>query len=240
VARRPTVRVAGAWGAGHIGPVLTSIRLRSALAALPDFGLAGLFLATWIAPRLLGAERIGHLLLVMLLEFIVVHSAAFMGTVAIEATTPLAKLKGTLGVGALYTLFVGGFALAFHTWWPLAAFWGLTLNRLLGMLVGQAPSGEAREFMRRGWAVGALAYLAAVFATSLLPIPALGVTAAVRDAANLPGSGLWIDQPWRVLAAGAFYFTILGLSELYDHAWMPGNVIAGRRTGGRADVKHEK
>jgi hypothetical protein len=33
------------------------------LAALPDFGLAALFLATWIAPDIVGAHRIGSLLL---------------------------------------------------------------------------------------------------------------------------------------------------------------------------------
>ena len=195
------------------------VRLPSLLSALPDFGLAGVYLATWIAPDLLGVQRIGHLMLVMLLEFIVVHSAAFMGTAAIAAESSWKRVKAVGGTGLFYTIFVGGFALAFKTWWPMVAFWGLTLNRLLGMLLGQA-SDEAKQFMQRSWAVGALAYIVAVFATTLLPMPALGITAAVRAAADLPGEGLWIDQPYRVLAAGFLYFGALGLSELVDHRWL--------------------
>jgi len=199
----------------------TRVRLPSLIAALPDFGLAGVFLATWIAPDLLGVQRIGHLMLVMLLEFIVVHSAAFMGSAAIGAATPIERTKRVVGLGLFYTMFVGGFAAAFRTWWPIVAFWGLTLNRLLGMLVGQAPSEKAKLFMQQSWAVGAMAYLAAVFATTFLPVPELGITAAVRAAADLPGSGLWISEPQRVLAAGFLYFAALGLSELVDHRWLP-------------------
>jgi len=208
------------------------VRLPSLIAALPDFGLAAAFLATWIAPDLLGVQRIGHLMLVMLLEFIVVHSAAFMGSVAIGAATPIERTKRVVGIGLFYTMFVGGFAAAFRTWWPLGAFWGLTLNRLLGMLVGQVPTEDAKAFMQRGWAVGALAYLAAVGLTTFLPIPRLGITRAVRAAADLPGSGLWVDEPERVLAAGFLYFAALGLSELVDHRWLPDGSTPRRRARG--------
>jgi len=195
--------------------------LPALLSALPDFALAGLFLATWIAPDLLGTGRIGQLMLVMLLEFIVVHSAAFMGMAAVGGTTTWHKIRAILGFGVFYTLFVGGFALAFGVLWPLAAFWGLTLNRLLSAILGQAAEGDERQLMMRGWAVGALAYLAAVFATTLLPVPRLGITSEVVTAAALPGSGLWISEPWRVLAAGFLYFSAVGLSELVDHRWLP-------------------
>lgn len=210
--------------------VSSGSRVRAALAALPDFGLAGLFLATWIAPDVLGAQRIGFLLLVMLLEFIVVHSAGFMGAAATGTASRFRRLQWIVGLGAFYTLFVGAFAAAFGVWWPLGAFWGLTLNRLLGLLIGQAPSEDGRMFMMRSWAVGVMAYLGAVFATTLMPVPELGVDAAARAAANLPGGGLWIDEPQRVLAAGALYFGALGLSELADHRWLPVSTRPAGRT----------
>jgi len=206
----------------------TRSRIPSVLAALPDFGLAGLYLTTWIAPWVVGPERIGHLLLIMLLEFIVVHSAGFMGAAAIGAGSRWQRLKWIVGLGGFYTLFVGAFAAAFGTWWPLGAFWALTLNRLLGVLLGQVPSDEGKMFIMRGWAVGVMAYLGAVFATTLLPVPALGVTADVRAAADLPGGGLWIDEPQRVIAAGFLYFFALGLSELADHGWLPAQSLPGR------------
>jgi len=203
-------------------------RLPAVVAALPDFGLAALYLITWVAPRRVGPDRIGHLLLIMLLEFIVVHSAGFMGAAAIGDASRLRRTGWILGLGAFYTLFVGAFALAFGTWWPLGAFWALTLNRLLGILLGQVPSEDGKLFIMRGWAVAVMAYLGAVFATTLLPVPALGIDAAVRAAANLTGGGLWIDEPQRVIAAGFLYFAALGLSELGDHAWLRAGSLPGR------------
>lgn len=196
------------------------LALASVLAALPDLGLSLVFLATWIAPRAVGVERIGHLALVMLLEFIVVHSAGFMGVAALAPDPRWSRTKTILGLGLFYTVFVGGFALGFNTWWPLAAFWGLTLNRLLSVIVGPPPRDEARRIVRAGWAVGAMAYMGAVFLTTPFPVPRLGVTRDVVAQAHLPGSGLWIDEPYRVLAAGFLYFLTIGISELYDHRWV--------------------
>jgi len=124
-----------------------------------------------------------------------------------------------VGLGLFYSLFVAGFALAFKTWWPFVAFWVLTANRLLGILVGQAPEGEEKALIQGGWAVTCVTYLVFVFATTLLPIPTLGITDAVVARQDLPGSGLWVDQPHRVIAFGFFYFATVGWSELYSHAW---------------------
>jgi hypothetical protein len=132
-----------------------------------------------------------------------------------------------LKFGVFYTLFIAGWALAFRAWWPLVAFWGLTLNRMLGVIMGQAPTGEERRFIKAGWAVGAMCYLGAVFATSILPVPRLGISPEVVDAAGLPGSGLWIEQPYRVLAAGMVYFAAVAMSELYDHRWIPASSLPG-------------
>jgi hypothetical protein len=159
-------------------------------------------------------------MLVMLLEFIVVHSAAFMGTVRFAAGAPGAKAMRMLGLGVFYTLFVGGFALAFHQAWPLWSFWALTVNRMLSMLLKQAPDGDEQAFAQRQWAAGVLFYLLAVGLTTVLPIPRLGVSAAAIGAMHLSGSGLWIDQPWRVLAAGTLYYAATAASELFDHRWL--------------------
>jgi hypothetical protein len=209
------------------------LTLSGVIAALPDLGLSAVFLGTWIAPHLLGVDRIGHLLLVMLLEFIVVHSAGFMGVAALTDNPKRSRAKSILGLGAFYTLFVGGFALGFKTWWPLVAFWGLTLNRLLSAIVGQRPRGEAERIVRNGWVMGAIAYIGALFITTPLPLPRLGVTSDVVAAAHLPGHGLWIDQPHRVLAAGFLYFLVVGISELFEYRFIsdvsPSDLPKGRR-----------
>lgn len=58
------------------------------------------------------------------------------------------------------------------------------------------------------------------FFTTLVPMPALGITPEVVAGQHLPGSGLWVDQPQRVIAFGFLYFAAVGVSELYGHAWL--------------------
>ena len=53
--------------------------------------------------------------------------------------------------------------------------------------------------------------------TTVSPIPRLGVSAGAITAMHLTGRGLWIDQPWRVLAAGTLYYLATAVSELFDH-----------------------
>lgn len=190
-------------------------------AALPDLAIAGVFLATWLSPDSVRPGLAKTLVLVMLLEFIVVHSAGFMG-VALAGGMPAArKTLATLGLGGFYTLFVAGFALAFKTAWPLVSFWGLTANRLLGALFHRGPGDEAMAYVVRSWAGGAVFYLLFAFVTVLLPVPRLGLTPDVVAKLGLEGGGLWIDEPWRPVAFGTLYFTAVALSELAGHAWMP-------------------
>jgi hypothetical protein len=189
------------------------------LNALPDLAFSVVFLVTWIRPDALGDSMVRWLLMVMLMEFIVLHSAAFMGTVALGAGSRGGRGLIILGFGALYTLFAGAFSLVFKSWWPLASFWGLTLNRLLGVLLGQVPDAEQKAFIMRGWSVGLVFYLVGCLATVALPVPALGLTPPVVAAQHIPGRGLWVDQPQKVLAFGFLYFLMTAWSELNAHAW---------------------
>ena len=198
------------------------ISLAAVLSAVPDAALALLFLYTWIRPDAIRADLGRDLMLVMLLEFIVVHSAGFMGSVMIGQAAQGQKAFLLLGLGGFYTLFVIGFALAFHTAWPLWSFWGLVINRMLSVLLKQPPEGEERQFVMRQWAIGGLFYLLGCFATVLLPLPRLGMNPEAVQALHLAGtSGLWISQPWRVMAFGFLYFGAVALSELNGHAWLP-------------------
>jgi hypothetical protein len=194
-------------------------------SALPDLVLGLVFLLAWLTPDRFDEGMLGFLVMTMLLEFIIVHSSAIMGSVVVSEQPGREKATRLLGLGALYSLFAGGFSLSFKSWWPLATFWGLTLNRLLSVLLGQAPTGEARAFVQRGWAAGAVFYLLFAFVTVFLPIPRLGITPEVVRAAGLPGGGLWVDEPWRVAAFGFLYFTAVGVSELRGHRWAAGGAL---------------
>lgn len=120
-------------------------------SAAGDLLLAGLFLVTWIAPESQFALPLRAAMLTMLLEFVVVHSTAFMGNVALRTDSRHRRATAIVGLGGFYTLFVGGFALAFRTWQPLMSFWGLTLNRSLGVLLDPAPTERQELRIRKGY-----------------------------------------------------------------------------------------
>jgi hypothetical protein len=187
---------------------------------MPDLVLGGVFLVAWTSPASFQGNVVPHLMLVMLLEFIIVHSSAFLGHVMLGRETRKRKIASLLGLGGFYTLFVGGFSLAFRSWWPLGSFWAQMVNRLLSVIVGQAPSGEEKQFLQRSWGVSVLCYLVFAMATTLLPLPRLGVDGVFRE--GLPGNGLWVEEPHRVMALGFLYFTAVGISELFGHRWMGG------------------
>ena len=185
--------------------------------ALPDFVLAAAFACAWIRPDLLPSGLARNLLITLLLEFIVLHSAAFMGTVAYGAAPREQRALSILGLGALYSLFTLGFVFGFHTWWPMVSFWLLVTNRLGGVLLRQAPSGEEAAFVTRGWAGGTACYLLAVGISTFLPVPRLGLDADAVNALHLSGGGLWIHSPWHAFAGGALYFALVAWNEL--HGW---------------------
>ncbi len=209
------------------------------LDAGSDLFLGGSFLATWIAPDWMGVNQIRGFLLLMLLEFIVVHSTPFMGMAAMARVDRWQRVKTILGFGLFYTLFVAGFALGFKTWWPIIGFWGLTLNRSLGAVLNPDQGGNERLAIRRSWAATAMAYLGAVTLTTFLPVPALGLTPTLIAEANIPMSGLWVEQPQRLLAAGTAYYLVIGFSRLWDHRWismrsLPSEATQAREVMGRS------
>jgi hypothetical protein len=205
--------------------------LATLINAVADFGFAGVFLITWIAPDTFGAQTVRFLLLVMMMEFVVVHSSAIMGNVVLSKADRGARSTALAGFGLFYSLFAGAFALAFKTWWPITMFWGQTLNRLLGVLFGQVPDEDQRAFIQRSWVAAVLFYLLGAFVTTILPIPRFGVSPAVVAAQHITASGLWPEQPQRVLAFGFIYFLMTGWSDLKGHTWASGIKVTSRAPG---------
>lgn len=184
------------------------------IAALPDFILAGLFVYTWLHPMALHPLMVKRLVGVVALEFIVVHSAPFAGLVATSDAAWPKRIGALIGLGALYMLFAWGFAVAFDSSWPMVAFFALMLNRMLGVLIGAVPGESQKKFMASCWVVGAIAYLGSTFATVATPLPTLGVTPAVIAAQHFTIGGIWPEQPYRALALGAMYFTLVGVWQI--------------------------
>jgi len=191
------------------------------VAALPDFVIAGVALLTWIDPSILGEQWAGYFLTLMLLEFIVVHSAAFLGLAAFSDAPKAMRVRNVLGLSAFYSLFGAAISFGAKAWWPLLAFWGLIVNRLLGILFGTVPTGQERDAAMAGWAVGAVSYLFGAFATVLLPLPELGVRSSMLGPIGEDSGGIWVDEPHRVIAFAFLYFVLAGTYALLGNRSTP-------------------
>lgn len=199
--------------------------------------LAAFCAAVWVAPQRFGAAAIRYVVLLMVLEFLVVHSAAFMGKIAVGPSGRAWRSFGVVGLGAGYSAFVAAFCLVFGEWWPLPAFWLLILNRLAGALLHRGEADAARA-LGLSWAAAIVAYIGAALLSKVLPIPRLGITPDIQAAARLPGAGVfWIEQPHRVLAGASAYFTLMACWEFVRHrvaAWSIWRTLVpgpGPRTG---------
>ncbi|KAB2924103.1 MAG: hypothetical protein F9K22_07240 [Bacteroidetes bacterium] len=181
------------------------------VSGLPDLMLGITFLVTWIDPYALGDDMVPFLSMVMLLEFIIIHSSGFMTAFALRGGDKKKTLLIMAGLGAFYMLFAGAFAASFNSWWPVIAFGGLLLNRMLSVITGQAPEGKETDFAMMQWASNVFFYLMSVFAAIMLPLPELGVTH--EQMAHLDMSGEFVDEPHRMMAWGFLYFTLVSAVE---------------------------
>ncbi|MEO8031659.1 MAG: hypothetical protein ABJC74_01045 [Gemmatimonadota bacterium] len=180
----------------------------------PDFIAAASCLITWLNPTAFGQRMVAHLVLVMLLEFIVVHSAGFIGLVIVGEMPALKKIGALVGLGLLYSVFTGGFSLAEHTWWPFTTFWILIANRIMSVVISPAEDITAFPVVIVTWAIGAVLYLLGAVVSSSIPLPRFGITPEIVALQDFHSAGLWVEEPWRPLAFGVFYFTMFGIAEL--------------------------
>lgn len=181
-----------------------------------DIALAILFFVTWADPTSSWARPVGFMLLLMLLEFITVHSSAMLGATWASDEPRAKRLKTVVLMTLMYAVFIGAFSAGFMTWAPFLGFWVLSANRLLSMILGGRPGPEAKREAERGWARSVFLFVAGAFATTFFPVPRIGLTPEVMEGIDIAGSGLWVDEPWRVLAFGTIYFGIGGLLLLRD------------------------
>lgn len=195
------------------------------LAALPDMATCGFFLMVWSSPFVFGPASVKTAMLVMLVEFILVHASGFLGATVLATNVARAtRIKALLGFAVFYLLFIGAFVLAFGQWWPLLAFGWLLLAKFAGVLARRGPGPGESARMASGWALGVMAYLGGVFLTLFAPVPEWGMTRAARADFGLEGGGVWVDEPHRVVAFGAVYFAFLAMAKLRDWV-LPGTQL---------------
>ena len=136
----------------------SSITRASLLNALPDFGMGLTFILTWIVPGMFGKEMVSNLLLIMMMEFIILHSSVFMGIVLLSGMNRRKKSISLVGIGLFYSCFVVAFSYVFGSWWPVVAFWGMIFNRLMGVLMKKPEPVNEKIILAKSWVVGMIVW----------------------------------------------------------------------------------
>ncbi len=191
--------------------------LRGIFASIPVFWIAALFLITWIRPELLGERMLRHFMYMMMLEFWVIHSTAFLSGVTL--LPPNRRIKGGifLALTVLYTLIVLPIARDYGSAWPLWAFWGLTLAKFPSF-VSKCTAGGKNSSIWYTWMAMVLAYMVAFEIAALLPLPKLGITTEVLATQGFQDSDD-AARAHRYMAFGLVYFTLLGVFEMLCDNW---------------------
>ena len=159
-------------------------RFARRIAALPDAITAGFFLLLWIAPQWLGPAALRTGLLMMLVEFVLMHATGMLGGMALaNAGDARRRWKPILLFGAFYLLFIAAWSWIFEAWWPLLALAWLVAGKL-ALAWQPLPDADKRDRLQSDWAISALAYLCGVFVTLMLPLPRLGLDAGIVAAAR--------------------------------------------------------
>jgi len=183
------------------------------LTGFAYFSLAAMFLVTWISPSVFGEEMVLHLIFVVLLEFIVIHSAPFMGSILLSKKSVRGSVTAFFVIGAFYSIFAVVMSFAYGGLWPILAFWGLQGNKLYSYYTSPVPTERRKNQVRGMWAVTGISYLVFAFVTTLCPIPKLGIPGDIGHLTSV--TGLWVDEPWRAMAFGFLYFTAIGLADIF-------------------------
>lgn len=168
----------------------------NAAAALPDLATSLFFL--WGAVSMYSWRETlpRELTLVMIMEFLALHSGFILYSAAPEAGVA-ARLVAALLVLAVYTPIAGAFAYFEGHGWPFAAFAWLLLSRVLAMLAGGGtPDFEAKR-QRFYWSHSFGSFLVVGF---LVAAPMT----------------LIAGQPKNMLLWGWVYFGVLAVTHLIE------------------------
>ncbi len=188
----------------------------SAWAALPDGITAAGFALVWLFPFALDELSVRTALLVMVLEFFLIHATGFFTAIGGAPRIRRAwRMLALAGLTLFYLAMVGAFAMSFGEWWPVLAFLWLAVGKAAWAWGTRPGDGDDAMVMPMvAWAGSVVAYLFGAFLTILVPVPRLGMTGQVQPRFGLEGGGLWIEEPHRVVAFGLVYFGLLCAAKL--------------------------
>jgi hypothetical protein len=187
------------------------------LAAFPPFVIAAVIFSFWCAPASFPGDALGTLAVVVIVDVFLAILSLPMASFVFASGPKLTRALYILGIGVVVSipvLVVGG------SWLWLGGIWIATANRLSGLLRVDDPTEEdIYAFYRGCCAALALFFLCCVVA-AYLPVPRLGFALWVPPATRSGFDRLFVD-PVSTTALACFYYTAMGISELFENRWAP-------------------
>ncbi|RZA15229.1 MAG: hypothetical protein EOP93_17280 [Lysobacteraceae bacterium] len=185
-------------------------RLTRIAGALPDVLTAIACVVVWMSPFAFGRDAVKTVVLMMLMEFLLVHGTAFFTAIAFsDRVRKYKRVLAMLGMQCFYALFLAAFAISFGAWWPVWVFLWLVVSKAAWIFLDPRDRALEQERQMKAWTFSVAAYLGAVFAALVLPLPRLGLGEDVVPQLGLPGSGEWIERPHTAVAAMAIYYVAM-------------------------------
>ena len=196
-----------------------------ALSAGGYFYLCYVMIATWLDPMSIQDGRwVKYGVGLFVLEFVMMHSGVFMSGLAggLKKDWKVA-FGGFAFFFVIYGLFAACFALVFQSPGLLLVYTMIMLGRFMAVF---STSDNSAITMGRS-ALSAILYFIIMFASALIPVPEAGVTPEVLEQVYPNrGSGIWEQDPQRVLVWASIYFGLIGLAEIFLFSWAkPGGPV---------------
>ena len=183
-------------------------------SAIPYIILVWTLIQVWVSPMSVSNGLwVRYGVGLMALEFIILHSGVFMGSMAASTESRTKRVLAFFGLFIFYSAFAYGFAEIVDSFEILYVYGFLMLGRFITIVIASGE-GKSEILIRSGF--GAVVYMAAVFGTIFIPIPKLGITHDVLESVYPNrGGGEWEQNPEIAIAAGIIYFSALALFEIY-------------------------
>lgn len=196
--------------------------LRAVLAITaggPLLVLAGTQMAVWIAPAsVAGGSWVKLAVMLVILEFLLLHSGAFMSLGPLMFANRGYRFAWFLGFGLFYALMIWGassYVDGHYVAWLLGV---VMVSRLFTLVLLDDRRGTLVMFVRS--AIG-MTLLVLTTLLCLLPWPELGLDEAVRYRVFGSQDDTLSESPQRFIAWGIGYFTLMGLVECFIGWRMP-------------------
>ncbi len=181
-----------------------------ALSAMPDLMLVAFCLMLWFQPEAVSRGFIATLCLVMMIEFLTIHSTLFIPIGAALLGAKMNIFVALVMIAGAYVSVAAALSYALDTWWPTVFFAWLLFSRFGLPFLLARWEGLSADFERE-WLLSTLLWLVLAVPAFMLPIPALSVDTVMP----------YINQPENWVVFAIAYFSLLALYKLVRRPFPP-------------------